>query len=105
MRFSASNTESPQARVGLPGLRLRTMYANRRGLWAVTNRGIVRLDQGRTSARAVAGTESLRQVGALTADAKGTLWLYDQGRGAVHAARRRTQRSSCPRLIAPNASR
>ena len=56
------------------------MYANRRGLWAVTNRGIVRLDQGRTLVP-VSGTESLRQVGALIADAKGTLWLYDQGRG------------------------
>ena len=79
MRFSATNTESPIARVRLPGSRLRTMYANRGGLWAVTNRGIFKLDAGRTSLVAVAGTESLRQVGALTADSNGTLWLYDQG--------------------------
>ena len=79
MRFSATNTESPIARVRLPGSRLRTMYANRGGLWAVTDRGIYKLDSGRTSLVAVAGTESLRQVGALTADSNGTLWLYDQG--------------------------
>ena len=79
MRFSATNTESPIARVRLPGSRLRTMYANRGGLWAVTDRGIFKLGAGRTSLVAVAGTESLRQVGALTADSNGTLWLYDQG--------------------------
>jgi signal transduction histidine kinase len=86
MRFSASNTESPLARVRLPGSRLRTMYANGRSLWVVTNRGIVRLDQGRTSPSPVPGSESLRQVGALAADASGTLWLYDQARG-LHTLR------------------
>ena len=79
MRFSAANTESPIARVRLPGSRMRTMYANRGGLWAVTDRGIYKLDSGRTSLVAVAGTASLRQVGALTADSNGTLWLYDEG--------------------------
>ena len=81
MRFSATNTESPIARVRLPGSRLRTMFANRGGLWAVTNRGIFKLDSGRTALVAVPGTESLGQVGALTADSNGTLWLYDQGHG------------------------
>jgi signal transduction histidine kinase len=80
LQFSASNTEAPRARVGAHGSRLRTMFANKRGLWAVTNRGLVRLEHGRMLVP-VAGTESLQQVGALTADANGTLWLYDQGRG------------------------
>ena len=80
MRFSASKTDAPLARVGAHGSRLRTMFADQRGLWAVTNRGLVKLDQGRTLVP-VAGTESLNQIGALTADANGTLWLYDQGRG------------------------
>jgi signal transduction histidine kinase/ligand-binding sensor domain-containing protein len=86
MRFSASNTESPLSRVRLPGSRLRTMYGNGRALWAATNHGIVRLDQGRTSLSLVPGTESLEQVGALAADTSGTLWLYDQERG-LHTLR------------------
>ena len=80
MQFSAANTTAPIARVGAHGSRLRTMFANKRGLWAGTNRGLVKLQQGRTLVP-VAGTGSLRQVGALTADANGTLWLYDEGHG------------------------
>jgi signal transduction histidine kinase/ligand-binding sensor domain-containing protein len=80
LQFSASKTEAPLARVGAHGSRLRTMFANKRGLWAVTDRGLVRLEQGRTLVP-VTGTQSLRQVSALTADGSGTLWLYDQGRG------------------------
>ena len=81
MRFSASDTQKPLARVRLAGSRLRTMHADTGALWAVTNRGIVRLDGRETALRPVAGTESLRQVGALTTDDRGTLWLYDQMQG------------------------
>ena len=48
LQFSASKTEAPLARVSAHGSRLRTMFANHRGLWAVTNRGLVKLEQSRT---------------------------------------------------------
>ena len=80
IRFSATDASAPLARVRLPGSRLGTMHAAGNVIWAATNRGIVRLE-GDNVLRPVAVTDALRQVNVLTADAKGTLWLYDQARG------------------------
>jgi signal transduction histidine kinase/ligand-binding sensor domain-containing protein len=81
VRFSATDTGSPLARVRLPGSRLRTMHSDGDALWAVTDRGIVGLQGGDATLRPIAGTQSLRQVSALTNDKDGRLWLYDQERG------------------------
>src|SRR5262245_29768779 len=57
------------------------MHADGDALWAVTNRGIVGLNRRDRTLRPIAGTESLRQVSALTSGPDGRLWLYDQARG------------------------
>jgi signal transduction histidine kinase/ligand-binding sensor domain-containing protein len=89
VRFSAADTGSPLARVRLAGSRLQTMHADGDALWAVTNRGIVGLKGRDATLRPIAGTESVRQVSALTSDKEGRLWLYDQAQGlfTLHGGR------------------
>ena len=84
-RFSPDRPETPLARTQLGRSPLRAMHADERGtLWlATTGAGVARLTHRMSAPEHVSGTETLRDVGFLTSDFEGGLWLYDLERGLL----------------------
>jgi signal transduction histidine kinase/ligand-binding sensor domain-containing protein len=71
-------------RGGLQGSHMRTSHADENGvLWVATDRGLVRIENGRVSSDPLPGTSQLNRIISITSDAHGGVWLFDLDEGLV----------------------